>query len=454
MGRENTMNETNRLAAFIAETDFEAVPDATVEQATRCIRDGVGVSLAAASLDIGDPITEYVQMVTPGAAATIIGGGTASVEGAALANGFLCHALDWDDVTAEQYTHLTTGTLPAVLAAAESVDATGPEFLCGYLVGTQVHYRIAAAVNPSHYMHGWHTTGTAGTFGAAAAVASICDLSRREIVHALGLAGSCSSALRKQFGSMAKPYHAGHSAQLGLRAALLARAGFTADDAIFEGRLGYGTVMTPGEYRPAELLEPLADGWDIHDVGFKPFPGETIAHGAERAIASRIEREGIGPADIATIRVTLDDIGHELFLHEQPTNAFQSLYSIEFPLAAMVLAGEHGIDQFDDEFVRHPETQSLMARVERDFGFEDDDYDWSSARVTIETTAGSTFVEEERYTPKAIEESELAAKFRETAGAVLGDEDIKRLEDEIGGLPATERLDAFFDLLGAADIDQ
>lgn len=441
------MDETRLLAEFTSETAFEGVPGAAIEQAKRCIRDAIGVGLAATTVDACQGITRYFESVSPGGTATVLGAGTASVEGAALSNGFLCHALDWDDVTVEQYTHLTTQTFPAALAAAERAGATGRDLLRGYLVGTQVHYRIAESVSPSHYLHGWHTTGTIGTFGATAAAAAILDLSVEEVEHALGIAASCSSALRTQFGSMAKAYHAGHSAQSGLRAALLAEAGMTADGAVLEGNLGYGAVMTPDEYDPAAVTEGLDAGWDIHDTGFKPYPGETIAHGAEIALTRLIEQTGIGPDDVASITVTLDEIGDELFLHEEPTNAFQSLYSIEFPLASILLTGEHGMAQFDDAFVRDPKTREQMGKVTRDFGFDDARFDWASARVTVRTKRGEEYTEEEFYSPKQVDEGDLERKFRETAGAALPPEAVDQLEGVVAGLEAVDEIETLGDAL-------
>lgn len=436
------MDETRLLAEFTAETGYEDLPDAAVEQSKQNIQDVIGVGLAATRVDACQGVLDYVEAAFPGEKATVLGVGSASVEGAALANGFLCHALDWDDVTVEQYTHLTTQTFPAGLAAAERVGATGRDLLTGYLVGTQVHYRIAESVTPSHYLHGWHTTGTVGTFGAAAAAASVLGLSAEQVTHAFGIAASCSSALRKQFGSMTKAYHAGHSAQSGLRAALLAASGVTADPAILEGDLGYGVVMTPDEYEPKAITDGLYDGWDVHDTGFKPYPGETIAHGAEIALARLVERTGIGADDVATITVTLDEIGDELFLHEEPTNAFQSLYSIEFPLASILLTGEHGMAQFDDAFVRDPATQELMAKVTRDFGFEEDGYDWASARVTVQTTDGSEYTEEELYSPKQLTVATLDEKFRRAAEWALHTEMVERLDRRIGHLETLEDVDA------------
>jgi len=94
--------------------------------------------------------------------------------------------------------------------------------------------------------------------------------------------------------------------------------------------------------------------------------------------------------------------------------------------------------QFDDAFVRDPATRAQMAKVTRDFGFEDDQYDWASARVTLETTAGETYTEEELYSPKQVGEDQLAAKFRDAAGTVLSTAAVDRLDATVTSLETVE----------------
>jgi len=159
-----------------------------------------------------------------------------SAEHAALINGVQGHVLDYDDAQLAtlpsrpmgQQTHPTTPVLAAALALAESRRATGAALLNSYIVGLEVACRLGDAVDPSHYLDGFHPTGTLGAFGATAACAQLLRLSPLSIRHALGIAGTLASGLRANRGTMAKGLNAGRAAENGVIATTLAADGFTA----------------------------------------------------------------------------------------------------------------------------------------------------------------------------------------------------------------------------------
>jgi len=209
--------------------------DEVREKSKEAITDLVGVALYGSHHGVGEQINSYVETSSPGSDATVLARGTASVTGAALANATFGHAVDFDDTFESIVIHPTSPVFSAALAVAELVNATGEDVLTGYAVGVDVAYRTGHSTYPSHYENGWHSTGTVGTFGAAAAAASVMGLTADEIRYAFGIAASASSSLKKNFGTMTKPLHSGHAAQMGTRASLLAANGFTADPNVFEG---------------------------------------------------------------------------------------------------------------------------------------------------------------------------------------------------------------------------
>ena len=138
-----------------------------------------------------------------------------------------------------QQTHPTTPVLAAALALAESRRATGAALLNSYIVGLEVACRLGDAVDPSHYLDGFHPTGTLGAFGATAACAQLLRLSPLSIRHALGIAGTLASGLRANRGTMAKGLNAGRAAENGVIATTLAADGFTASENIFDDPMGF-----------------------------------------------------------------------------------------------------------------------------------------------------------------------------------------------------------------------
>lgn len=447
------MPETDRLATFVTETGFDDIPTDAVDEAKRAIRDYVGVALFGSQHAVGDRLTRYVDRSSPGDQATVIGRGTASAAGAALANGGFGHAVDYDDTFESIVIHPTSPTFPAATAAAELDGATGRGVLTGYIVGTEVAYRIGHATYPSHYDQGFHATGTIGVFGGAAAAGSVLDLSRAEVEHAFGIAASSASSLKKNFGSMTKPYHAGHAAEMGVRAAMLAGDGFTAGPAILEGPIGYGNVMTPaGDYDPTAITEAVGTTWAIHDIGYKPYPSGVITHAAMEALRRIVIEEDLRPDGVERIVVTLDDAATEMLHHERPADALQAKFSIEFCLAAVLLERNVAIHHFTDDYVQSDPVRSALALIDRDFepNLFGDEFAGYGARVVVETVDGSTLVDEERRAPGSptnpLDEARWVDKFETCAGTVLSDDAVATVAQAIETL---EEAGSFADLIAA-----
>jgi 2-methylcitrate dehydratase PrpD len=443
------MGDTDRVARFVVSNGLDDLPPDVVDAAGTHVRDTLGVALAGTTRDVGEIAVDYVAANNPGTGATVVGSGTATPVGAAFANGVLAHALEWDDTPAGPHhlSHPSAPTLPAALAAAELADASGAETLAGYVTGVEVLSRLELASFPEHYYHGWHDTATYGVFGAVAAASSILGLDREATTNALGVAASCAAGLRKNNGTMTKPFHAGHAASDGLRAALLAREGFTAHDEILAGDIGFGEVYSPDGYDDA-TLDTFGEEWHLLDYGYKPFPGITFCHAAQTGLRELVSREDLAPDDVATVTVQLAERAYETLPNEEPTDPFAGIASIEFAVATILRDRDHGLEQFSTDYVTDPETRAQMAKVEREVGFAaDDDLDMFGARLRVETTDGREFVVERPYSPAEVSEARLAAKFYDCATTVLDHEAAERVDDATADLAAEGSLDTLRDAL-------
>jgi len=433
------MSATDALVALSA-TPFEELPTETHEPALASIRDVLGVAIYGATHPVGDRIASYVASAAPGEGATLLGRGTASAPGAALANGCFAHAIDYDDTFESMVLHPSAPVFPAALAAAEATAASGRALVGAYIVGVEAAYRVGHSIYPSHYDQGWHLTGTAGTFGATAAAAALHGLSATETAHAFGIAASGSSALKKNFGSMTKPLHPGHAAQTGLRSVLLAAEGFTADPEIMDGPMGYGMVMSPdGSYDSTPVLEGH-EHWGVRDLGFKPYPSGVISHAAMEATRRLVDTHELNPAEVTNVTVTLDEAASEMLIHATPENELQAKFSIEFCLAAVLRAGDAGVAQFTDEYVTAPATRAIMERVERAFepSLFGEEFAGYGARVSLETAAGDQYTAEERRAPGSpsnpLPGARWEAKFADCVMPVLGEEAPDKLLRILDGL--------------------
>ncbi|WP_418286473.1 MmgE/PrpD family protein [Halorubrum sp. DTA46] len=450
------MGATEALAAFVAETELSDVPEPPQQKAKEAITDLVGVALYGSHHDVGDRITAFVEADSAGDAATMLARGRASATGAALANATYGHAVDYDDTFESIVIHPTSPVFSATLAAAESVGATGEDVLRGYLVGVDVAYRTGHSTYPSHYDNGWHSTGTVGTFGAAAAAASVLGMDVEGVRNTFGIAASASSALKKNFGTMTKPLHSGHAAQMGLRAALLADEGFTADSDVFDGELGYGHVMTPdGSYDPDELTDDLGETWAVMDIGYKPYPSGVITHAAMDAFRELLVEHDLGPDDVERVVVSLDDAASKMLHHENPSTGLEAKFSIEFCLASVLRERDPGVHEFTDEYVTAPETREQTAKIERDFkpNLFGGDYANYAARVTVETVDSEEYSTEMTHAPghpsNPLSEERIRAKFDECTRDVITDEEADVVYDAIQHLDDDGELDRLIDAVSA-----
>src|SRR6266481_1182415 len=208
------MSATAAVADFVAKSRWEDCPAPAVAAARRAIIDCLGVMLAGSS-EPPARILQSVALVEGGAPlCTIVGAGqrTGAVW-ASLCNGTAAHALDWDDTNFLLLGHPSAPVLAATLAAGELALADGQALVHAFLLGFEVETTVAAVINPAHYDHGWHATCTIGTLGAAAAAARLLGLDTAQIRIALAVAASQSSGLKENFGTMTKPFHAGHAAR-------------------------------------------------------------------------------------------------------------------------------------------------------------------------------------------------------------------------------------------------
>ena len=240
----NAVDPTELIADFIVNTTYEALPEKAIQIAKMSLIDSIGACLAGSTTDAGQIITDYLREEKGHPEATVIAKGfkTSAVD-AALANGTMMHALDYDDTSENFFGHPTTVILPAVMAVGEWMKISGKEALLAYILGYEIGNKIGYGMGSTPFDTGWHATGIFGALAAVAASAKVLKLNAHQTRMAIGIAASLASGLRQNVGTMTKPLHAGNAARSGVFAAILARKGFTADQAILEAPIGYAHVF-------------------------------------------------------------------------------------------------------------------------------------------------------------------------------------------------------------------
>ena len=276
-------------------------------------------------------------------------------------------------------------------------ERVGRELLTAYIAGVEVETKVNRAFGESHYMLGWHSTGTLGVWGAAAAAAKIYRLNAAQIAIAFGLAASQACGLRRNFGTMTKPYHPGHASWAGLVSARLARDGFTADSAILDSPFGYYPVFSAGPYDVAKMMAEV-DKWALIKPGLsvKKYPCCYCTHASIDAALAMRERFRIGAEAVRSMTSELAPFYLSPLIHHRPSTGLEGKFSIEYTLAASILDGRVALASFTDEMVQRPEAQRLIEKAGARAGNAKGEEGAAAtfARLTIELGDGSRLVEE------------------------------------------------------------
>ena len=360
---------TEKITGYINRMSYAQLPAAAVEAGKRCLLDCLGVAIAGSEEDAGRIISEYTRDSGKPEAGVIGRNFKTSIDQTAWINGTIAHALDYDDyftpVGSTPY-HPTSVILPAVLAVGEKLHVSGREVLLAYITGFEVEAELALAWAKPQYDFGWHTTSTLGSLGAAAAVAKMLRLDEEKIRMALGIAGSLSGGLRKNFGTMTKPLHAGNAARNGVLAAILAQQGFTADKDILDGSLSFGQVLS-GEAMPEVVDINPGVKTEYHivspGVALKPYPSCAYSHWAIDAVLELKREAAIAADDIVEVECYTSPELPGLLIHSRPGTALEGKFSLEFCTAVALIDGEASLKQFTDEKVADSAVQELVEKV-------------------------------------------------------------------------------------------
>lgn len=334
---------TADLAERAVRLRFKELTTPVQTLARQCLLDWLGVSLGARREPLVDMLTatELDQGGAPQAA--VIGRQERlSVQQAALINGAMGHALDYDDV-ASGVGHPTAPVAPAVLALGEHLEASGAAALTAFVTGYETEARVARFMGPSHYDRGWHSTATFGAFGAAAAAAHLLGLSPLQTRHAFGIAGTQAAGLKSMFGTMCKPLHAGLAAQAGVRAALLAARGFSSNTEVLETPQGFGATQSE-QTNPAAALAPPSHGFHILANLFKYHAACYLTHSTIEAIRSlRLSRPDAAQ-EVAAIRIAVAPTHLKVCDIPLARTGLECKFSIR-TLAGLTLLGEDTSDE-------------------------------------------------------------------------------------------------------------
>jgi 2-methylcitrate dehydratase PrpD len=356
------------LAEKIVALRADSLPATTTRKCEDLLIDVVGLCVTARNED-------YVASALAGwddnGPCTVIGHQrTLNAAGAAFVNGTAAHGEDFDDTFEGGPVHAGAVIVPAVLAACERHNPDGQRALIGIAAGTEVLCRLSLVVPKAVHKAGFHPTAIFGAMGAAAGVGAALGLNARQIVDALGIAGSMAGGIIEYLaeGAWTKRLHAGWAAQSGIRAALLARQGFVGPRTVFEGVHGlfHGFAHTAhGDYDA--LTGDFGTRWVTDTLAFKPYPCGTMAQPyidcARRLAARDVSAEDIREIVCEVAEGTVHRLWEPLADKQRPRNGYAAKFATPYLLATGFVRGGVGLGAFTEEAIRHSGVLALAAKV-------------------------------------------------------------------------------------------
>ena len=453
------MNITKRIAEYVTATDIEDFPPDAIEAAKGAIMDCLACTLAGSRESLSDILCRYVAAEGSALIASVVGRGfRTSAANAALLNGAMAHALDYDDITQITKTHPTAVLLPASLAVAEEFGASGKDMLLGYMSGLEVACAVGESLSEAYYDDlGWHPTGPLGAVGAAAAASRIMALDPEQTAMAVSLAASQASGLRQNFGTMTKPFHAGDAARAGVVSAKLVREGFTASEDALEGRFGFIRAFSGGQGFDSErVAQNLGNKCYLVESGIeiKKYPCCGSAHLALDAIFDLLSQAAIDPEAVDRIDVMVDFDPPSSLIHPRPVSSLEGKFSMQYCLAAALLDRRVGLLSFTDEQVLRPEAQALIPRIDmRRIPGNEGKPSWTEGyhQVDVQMKNGSVLREQAHRANsgalRGVTMEDIREKFRDCASQLLSEATTAEVLSRLELLEEGEPVSGLADLL-------
>jgi len=442
---------THKIASFIVHTDKTQIPQDAYDHAKVAFMDWLAVTIGGKNDPLVKKLIAYEDIMGGHSQASILGYHMKkSVAQAALINGAASHALDYDDTLVSFLGHPSVTIFPSILALCEWKEKNGIDLLTAYLIGLQAGGTIGACASLDHYMAGWHATSTIGHLASAAACAKLLNLNEKQTRHALGIAGTQSSGLKRVFGSMCKPFHAGNAAQAGLMAAMLAKDDFTSAENIIEGPQGFFDVLK-GKVNE-DILGLLGLGWDVVNLSQKYHASCHATHSPLEACLSLINEHNIAIHTIQSIKVHSSQMAIDAAGNNNPQTGMEGKFSISYCISNAILRGTTGTIAFTDEKVNDPTIKALMKKI---------DVVLDSKRVALEsqveiiTTNGDKFEAFsdilQQIPPLDIKKDRVKKKFQDLLKPTLSQQKIEQMQECIENLENIENIKPFIQGLNHHD---
>jgi len=449
------LSYSQKIAKFYTEADAGVIPQRVIDHTKNIIVDWAGCGIGGANVD-STKMVKAVLLSQPGDC-TVFCGEKTSMENAAFINGSASHALEMDDASYDAGGHPAVVILPAAMAVAETVGATGLDFLLSVVWGYDMMTRVGRGIVPDNsFERGWHPTAICGIFGATAAAAWLLKLDAVQTANAFGIAGGFASGNLECYadGSLTKRLNPANAAMSAIIAARLASAGYTGPKWVFEGRHGFFRSYTDNP-TPERMLENLDySEYPVEIAAFKPYACCRYNHAPIDSILELMSGNNLNPADIEKIVIDTCSMAIRAVVEPRevkydPPNEVGAQFSLPYTAACAAMFGDVSVAQFSAEKLADKGIRDFSRKIEMVHTGSMDQYLPSifAAEVTITTKDGGEYKTLTKYSKGDPENpmttEELRSKFMSLCELTITADSARKIYETIMNV---DKLPAITDL--------
>ena len=430
---------TERLSHFVVGRLWDDLKPEVTHQAKRSLMNFFAAALTGCRNRTIEIALQTLTDFSGGKQATVVGRSErVDALSAAFLNAASANVLDFCDTHVPTAIHPTAPVVPALLALAELTRVSGRDLLLALVLGHEVECRIGIAMSPSHYQRGWHITSTCGVFGAAVGAGKLLGLSAQQMIFALGAAATQSGGLCECLGTPAKSVSVGNAARNGLLSALLAAKNFDGPAEPLTGAQGYYHALNEMPDL-SSLTQNLGETWEILGTAYKPYPCGFVIHPVLDCV---LDWRSANPAAVVGKVIVA---GNPLLAAraDRPdiSTGREAQVSTQHAVAAALVTGKAGVDEFTDACVNDPKVLALRGKVTV---LRDEAFPTTSAAVEIATADGKVHKVAQAAArgsaDNPMSDRDLEDKLRTAAANAIAGRDIEPLIGAIWQLDAREDI--------------
>ena len=452
------MSETvvEKLADFATDIEFKDLPEDVVKMTKTILLDTIGCAIGGTSGEISKCMRRVLSELGGREESTVIGDGKTNSANATLANGCAARYLDFNDIYishTRETVHASEAMIPTALALGESEQLSGKEIVTAIALGYDIYMRIADSPLKGFVERQWNASGC--SLGTAVTAGKLLGLTKEQLMNAMAIN---SPKIMMGYGqhfrgavSWMKDLHGAWDAHEGIVAALMAKNGFKAASAIFEGKNGFCDWVGGCDFD--SLYADLGKRFRITEMWLKPYSCMYAFHTALDIAKKIVNEHHLTPEEINQVNVRTFLRASQMAqpAHYNPTGLEHAQFSLPFCMALVITKGKIIPDFLSEKYRRDPKLLGLAAKVKVALDPELDKVTLQRgdmkrpASVQIVTSKGETYEERLDY-PKGqwpqnpMSEDEVQEKFRGLASKLIKKRQIENI------VKSVERLEKLQDI--------